>query len=263
MLKFTPQKKDGVSQEEFNYAAMILSETKKATKDNPANFNLADYFNILFAFLNLGVADDDLDIAYGKFISAPGSCEYLISFKNKVNQSNVYDRIRSRYMADLAKCESLAKTNALPEQNSPQSSNPALAKVMEDILQQDQKFRAAGLSNADIILKQKKLDIKNQLIIDSLFNRYQTYIGKSMVGEKYQNVMWLVIQHSDIDRMQKYLPVISKAVQLKELPEVNLKMLIDRTYSIKYKYQIFGSQGGVKLADEKTIQSVRDRFHLK
>ncbi|GGH03544.1 hypothetical protein [Pedobacter zeae] len=263
ILKFKPQKKNGVAQDKFDYASMILSETKKATKDNPDNFNLADYFNVLFAFLTLNIPDDALDIAYKKFSSAPGSCEYLIAFKDKVNQGKIYDRIRQRYMADLGKCNGIPKAAGLSAQKNDHSAKSPLAKQLEDILQQDQKFRTTGIPNADLASKQKKLDIKNQERIDSLFNVYQTYIGKSMVGEKYQNVMWIVIQHSDLGRMEKYLPVISKAVESKELPELNLKMLIDRIYAIKYKYQIFGSQGGVKLADEKTIQSVRVRYNLK
>jgi len=263
ILNFKPEKKQEVSQEKFNYASMILSETKKATKENPDNFNLADYFNILFAFLNLDVPDDALDIAYKKFSSTPGSCEYLISFKDKVNQGTIYDRIRSRYMADLDKCNGLPKKAEQPDQKNDRTEKLPLVKLMDDILKQDQQFRSTGLPNEDSATKQKKFDIKNQESIDSLFKVHRTYVGKSMVGEKYQSVMWIVIQHSDLGRMEKYLPIISKATLSKELPEVNLKMLIDRIYAIKYKYQIFGSQGGVKLADEKTIQSVRAQYNLK
>ncbi len=50
ILLFRPQKKQHITQQRFDYACMVLTETKKATGNNPSNFNLADYFNICLLF---------------------------------------------------------------------------------------------------------------------------------------------------------------------------------------------------------------------
>lgn len=63
--------------------------------------------------------------------------------------------------------------------------------------------------------------------------------------------------------MEKYLPIVQKAVEDKELDVVPLKMLIDRIYSQKEKYQIFGSQMGVKMASETIRQGVIEKYNLE
>jgi hypothetical protein len=39
-------------------------------------------------------------------------------------------------------------------------------------------------------------------------------------------------------------------------------MLIDRVYKKKHGYQIFGSQSGVALADDETIEKVKSKYNL-
>jgi selenocysteine-specific translation elongation factor len=112
-------------------------------------------------------------------------------------------------------------------------------------------------------VKQRPFDIQNEQRIDSLYAVYKTYIGKTLVGKDYESVMWSVIQHSDIHTMERYLPQISKAVEQKELSTEPLKMLIDRIYTVKYQYQIFGSQLGVPVADEKTKSEVIKNYKLE
>jgi len=77
--------------------------------------------------------------------------------------------------------------------------------------------------------------------------------------------MWAVIQHSNLEMMERYLPVIQKAVKDKELNIVPLKMLIDRFYGLKYGYQIFGSQSGFgfEMADEKTRKEIELKYGIE
>lgn len=263
VLAFRPQKKQHSTQQRFGYACMVLAETKKATKNNPSEFNLADYFNITCAFLNLEADDDALNIAYKKFVSLEGSCEYLQSFKARVDQNSIYDRIRSRYTADLKNCNNPKKTAGQPEQNHAETKVSQITGMMKEILQRDQKFRTTAQPGQDWAVKQKPLDIRNQMLIDSLFSKHNAYIGKSVVGEKYRNVMWIVIQHSDINMMERYLPYIKEAVRSDELPEANLKMLIDRIYAVRYKVQIFGTQSHIPMADKKIIHAVIKEYGIR
>jgi hypothetical protein len=75
--------------------------------------------------------------------------------------------------------------------------------------------------------------------------------------------MWLVIQHSNIKKMEYYLPIIVNAVKSNELSSIPLAMLLDRIYAIKYGYQIFSSQQGVKLGDDKIRNKVMAKYGLE
>jgi len=110
----------------------------------------------------------------------------------------------------------------------------------------------------------KAYDLKNQKPIDSLYNIHKTHLGSSLVGEKYKSIMWLVIQHSNVKMMEKYLPIIHQAVQNNELGEGPLKMLIGRFYGLKYGYQIFGSQSGFNFKDDDkaTSDAIKKKYNL-
>lgn len=260
ILKYKPEKRENVTKEKFDYGVMILNETAKSVKNNPLNFNLADYFNILTAFTNLKESNTNIKLAFEKFKNAPGSCEYFIAFEKSINSSDVYAPIRDQFNAQLALCKSGTTTILFDLEDYARKNRLDfnLVKLIRAIELADQKFRTTDQA------KQKSLDLKNQQQIDSLYNSYHTYIGKSLVGEKLAGTMFLVIQHSNLSMMEKYLPVVHKAVQQGEIPLGTLKMLIDRVYGLKYGYQIFGSQSGFGFAtaDEKTSQEVKKKYGI-
>ncbi len=70
------------------------------------------------------------------------------------------------------------------------------------------------------------------------------YPGKSLVGPSYQGTAFLVIQHSDIDHQQKYLPLIKEAADKGEVRWSSVALLIDRVNLGIGKPQIYGSQIG-------------------
>jgi len=139
--------------------------------------------------------------------------------------------------------------------------NVNIVKLMHSVRENDQKYRSQDYKKN--LEKQNKLDSLNLSIIDSLYKKYNIYIGKSLVGEKLEHVMWLVIQHSNINKMEEYLPIIVNAVKNKELSPIPLAMLLDRIYTIKDGYQIFGSQMGVKLGDESIREKVKFKYGLE
>ena len=53
-----------------------------------------------------------------------------------------------------------------------------------------------------------------------------------------------------------------QAVNDNELQPTPLKMLIDRVWTRNYGLQIFGSQAGVELADDETIEEVKAKYDL-
>jgi len=155
---------------------------------------------------------------------------------------------------------SLVSQIAYENHSKKKEMNINLVELISSIQEDDQKYRNRDYKkNLD---KQNNLDSLNLQIIDSLYEKYNTYIGKSFVGEKLEHVMWLVIQHSNIQKMEEYLPIIAEATKNKELSLMTLAMLLDRIYTTKYGYQIFGSQHGVELGDENIITKVKTEYGL-
>lgn len=265
-LSYIPTQNPKISEKDFAYANMILKETKSATKNNAKNFNLADYFNILSAFLTLKESEKNIKTAFEKFKNADGSCEYILSFENSIKTNQKYDIIRTDYLKKLKECKSkstVEKKFNIEEYCKSNSLNIDLVKKINQINIDDQKYR--NQSSRELLDKQKKLDIKNQKIINALYKEHKTYLGRSLVGEKYENVMWAVIQHSNTEMMSEYLPIIQIAVKEKELDEAPLKMMIDRYYGLTYGYQFFGSQSGFgfELADEKKRNEIKLKYGIE
>ena len=182
-LIYEPIQNFQVSKKDFDYASMIIKETKSATKNNPENFNLADYFNILSAFLTLKENEKSITIAFEKFKNAEGSCEYLLSFENYINNNSKYDIIRANYLEKLKKCKQnpIAKTKFnIEEYCKSNDLDLALVEKINQVKIDDQKYRNESSINSKN--EQQILDKKNQEIIDSLYIKHNAYLGKSLVG---------------------------------------------------------------------------------
>jgi len=68
------------------------------------------------------------------------------------------------------------------------------------------------------------------------------WVGISLVGEKANNTLWLVIQHAGLDIQKKYLPLLKKSVEIGESIGNQLALLEDRILMREGKPQIYGSQ---------------------
>lgn len=264
LLSYQPNRNSNVSQKDFDYGKMIINQTQSRIKNNKENFDRADYFNVLSAFLSLKENVENIKIAFIKFEDAEGSCEYFLSFEKDIESNSIYDIIREDVKKKIEMCKSNSVVKKKMDAVKDRTTNKldlALVKKINQVHIDDQKYR--NKTSQEFQIKQQKLDNQNQKIIDSLYNMHKTYIGRSFVGEKFKSVMWAVIQHSNPEMMEEYLPDVHKAVINDELETGALKMLIDRTYWLKYGYQIFGSQPGIKLADEKTRKATELKYGIK
>ncbi len=262
LFNFTPVQRDGVTEQRFHYAEQILNNTKSAAQNNPQNLNVADYWNITTAFVILKEPKNHIEAAFAKAIHLDPIT--ICSYIKAMGTSGLDKLIPETFLPFYANCAQSASAEGskldVAHYAETNQLDVNLVRVINAIYLNDVRYRATQPVDWS---QQKPLDERNQQVIDSLFNIYHTYIGKALVGKQLQSSMWLVVQHSSLEMMEKYLPVIAAAVNQKQLDEVPLKMLIDRIYWLKYDYQVFGSQGAaIKIADDKIRNEVLAKYGL-
>lgn len=68
------------------------------------------------------------------------------------------------------------------------------------------------------------------------------WLGKSRVGVKANQSLWLVIQHADIAIQESYLPLLRESVEMGESEGWHLAFLEDRILMRRNKKQVYGTQ---------------------
>lgn len=68
------------------------------------------------------------------------------------------------------------------------------------------------------------------------------YPGKTMVGADRQDVIWLILQHSPLEKQEQYFPLIDAAAQKGEMSKSAWALMVDRIRMRKGQPQIYGSQ---------------------
>ncbi|MDJ1492031.1 energy transducer TonB [Cytophagaceae bacterium DM2B3-1] len=158
-----------------------------------------------------------------------------------------------------------------------QSYPKKLIAQLDTIIQADQQYRSVAArqsaktpeEEAIQMRKQSAIDITNMAKIDKIIAEYG-YPGKSLVGEKYQSVALMVIQHNDPAAREKYLPLLIEAAGKGEVNASSVAIVIDRAKIDKGEKQIYGSQlnetkQGVKLMpieDEPNVNVRRAKVGL-
>jgi len=104
--------------------------------------------------------------------------------------------------------------------------------------------RALSINDKEFLEKWKRLNITDSInfsriskIIDSM-----GYPGKSLVGDTAYLAPFYVIQHSNLEAQEHYLPTIKKAAEQNEIEWKYVAMLIDRIKVYKNEKQIYGTQ---------------------
>lgn len=245
VLAYQPEQRANVILKDYERGSFILNETKKATKNKSQNFSYADYWNLTMSFIYLDEPTAHIEMAFQKAIDQNplAICEYVESFGEK-SVRKLTRHIPDVFLPFYKKCQGgkAVKTKLDLQNNSPQNGlDESLVHLIQQIGAADQKYRKHSPVDWS---KQRPLDMKNMALIDSLFQVYQCYLGESLVGKELSATMWAVIQHSNIEKMEMYLPIVHQAVQAGELNATPLKMLIDRIYCIRENVQPFGSQYG-------------------
>jgi hypothetical protein len=263
ILSYSPQQRENVSDKAYKHGIFILKETKAATHNDPKKLNSADYWNLTMAFLSLKEPNNHLKIVFKKAITEKnnGMCDYLQSMGIHDLDTLIPDVFNPFYATCNTKAARVTPTFDLDSYAQNGNYDNELIQIINNINEDDIRYRKHKPVDWN---KQTPLDLHNQKLINQLYKKYKTYIGQSLVGEKFASTMWAVIQHSNPKMMGQYLPVVHQATKDNELGATPLKMLIDRYYGLTKGYQVFGSQSGFgfNMADEKTRKEIETTFDL-
>lgn len=253
--------KEGISEKDFERGAFIFNEARNAVAESDMLFNCADYWNITMAFIKLGEPKAHIELAFKKAINdSPESiCAYIKSF-GKQSVKKLEENIPELFATFYPKCETFKEATDADKKQIPEIEN-SLNQLIRDIGNNDQEYRNSKPIDWS---KQTPIDKRNLFLIDSLYAAHETYIGKDLVGEKQSHIMWIIIQHSNLEKMEFYLPIIHKAVKENQLHKTPLKMLLDRIHCIKYNYQFFGSQfgGDCETKEGKMKEEIMEKYNL-
>lgn len=263
ITEFEPTQREGVSDGEFELGKVRFENTLNKNNNGQFNFDSGDYWKLFLGQISLS---EPINYTRYTFFKAYELNPEIICVVLQVQQTDAnggFQRIIN-IVPEVQKIVDTCQVKELPIEDetsltcySTESNfDYDLVNLFEKIEEADQKYRGNIETYGSYKIQQDDIDTKNQRIIDSLFNIHKEYIGESYVGNKYKHVMWLVIQHSNLKKMEKYFPVMSQAVKNGELSEDAFKMMIDRMYHFEYGYQIFGSQVGVEIAPDTIRKKV-------
>ncbi|SDF26277.1 hypothetical protein [Cellulophaga baltica] len=265
---FYPKNENDVSMSNFILANTILEETVTQVNERNGSYNYANLWNIGVAYQLLG---KDAKVIKEILERSKKADPYYFSL-TFVNPDNYYSKWKGTFsekeyeqwhesaLEIIRNNESIIINEELTDNNEERIShhyNKELIEVLTKIRHDDKLFRSSN--NVDMY-KQKALDEKNIEIIDSLYTLHKQYIGKSLVGNDLSSTMWAVIQHSNLAKMEEYLPVIENAINNGELNKTVIKLLVDRIHTIKFNTQIFGSQVGVPIANDSIVIEIRKKY---
>ncbi len=125
----------------------------------------------------------------------------------------------------------------------------SLRTVLEEIHDQDQvireelvKYMQQGDSIVpSLITQMNTTDSVNQIRVNQIISSYG-WLPQSKIGDKAAEALFLVIQHSGLETMQGYLPLLKKAVETGEANATSAALMEDRILMYEGKKQLYGTQ---------------------
>lgn len=129
-----------------------------------------------------------------------------------------------------------------------------ISRILDSVHVEDQKYRSELDSigkeygwDSDEIMNHwqiiSKIDSSNLVIVEDILKRYG-WLSAEQIGGTANSTLFLVIQHSDQDVQEKYLPIMRNAVEEGKANPRSLALLEDRVRLGRGELQIYGSQIG-------------------
>lgn len=145
----------------------------------------------------------------------------------------------------------IVKTN---KEKAEANLDKPLVAILDTIYQEDQKYRLQineieekyGWESDEMKAHWKIINEKdsiNLITVKQILDE-RGWLGADVIGNQGNSTLFLVIQHSDIETQEKYLPMMREAVSKGNARASSLALLEDRVALRKGEKQIYGSQVG-------------------
>lgn len=152
----------------------------------------------------------------------------------KVQQNN-YISIPEKYRFLLPKLDSIYVNDQKP-------------RKLSILLEKQYAWNSDAVKNINRLIN--KNDSINLIQVKSILNTYG-WLGADEIGEEGNSVLFLVIQHSNLETQVEYLPMMRDAVKKGKAKARSLALLEDRILLGQGKKQIYGSQIGVVIETQE------------
>ena len=165
---------------------------------------------------------------------------------------------RCRLLFTIVFC-SVTSLNALSQIQKRNNVNyDSLRRVLENMYNEDQEIRrvlvdSVGFNSPQAgvyIAKMLKIDVQNQKNIKTILEKYG-WLERSKIGEKASEALFLIVQHSNLEFMDKYFPQFKMMVDKGEANPVDCAKMEDRILMYKREKQIYGTQATDELRPDK------------
>ncbi|HEX8423999.1 MAG TPA: DUF6624 domain-containing protein [Pyrinomonadaceae bacterium] len=130
------------------------------------------------------------------------------------------------------------------------------------------KMSAAGTNDASAefiaaVKNQDEIDARNMARLEEIIKQ-NGWPGKSLVGAEAGQAAFLILQHGDLARQEKYLPVLKAAAKKGDARAADVAMLEDRVLVRRGKKQIYGTQvhSGTETGGKLVLAPIEDEEHV-
>lgn len=179
---------------------------------------------------------------------------YLTELATKFNYFN-YKQITNdtdlKILQDDIRWKSIIQQVEINKQIAESKLNRSLMIELDSIYTSDQKNRSLqnsieqnGSKTQESLELQKQINLRdslNVLKVTSIIDKYG-WLGTETVGNRGNLTLFLIIQHSNLNIQEKYLPKLKEAVLSQKSPMSQLAYLEDRIRIDKGLKQLYGTQ---------------------
>lgn len=154
---------------------------------------------------------------------------------------------------------SLYACNSKPEKKAEENviDYRALKFELDNMYDRDQEIRrilvdSIGFDSPEAgqyIAKMMEIDSLNQIRVREILENYN-WLPLSKIGEKASSALFAVVQHSNLEMMEKYYPQLRALAVEGEASLIAAAMMEDRILMYKGKKQIYGTQATSELRED-------------
>lgn len=135
-------------------------------------------------------------------------------------------------------------------------SNEKRLEILSQLNISEDEFK---LRDGEIMKEYDSINLKK---VETIISKYG-YPSIDIVGKELNNVVWLIIQHSDLKTIEKYFPLIKKANRKGDLENKYLALMEDRMLMYQGKEQIYGTQiAGRMFINPETKEEIGFKYFI-